>query len=89
VLCSVVKHLGSVEHSRSREKHSTTSHPSPYTSFVLTASFTTEQPRALSRLLYLLNKGCFYSAARLTVTYQQTFLQVNQSGCSTDFHVTE
>ena len=30
MLCSVVRHLGSVEHSRSREKHSTTSHFSSY-----------------------------------------------------------
>ena len=37
VLCSVVRHLGSnlLEHSRSREKYSTMSRVSPYTSFML------------------------------------------------------
>ena len=56
-LCSVVKHLGSVEHSRSGEKHSTGSHVFPYTSFVLYRFLRAlQQNRAQSRLLYLLTQ---------------------------------
>ena len=59
MLFSVVKHLGSREHSRSGEKHSTASRVLPYTSFVLYSFLRAlQQNRAQSRLLYLLIGGC-------------------------------
>ena len=56
MLCSVVKHLEAVEHSRSGKKHSTASRVFPYTSFVLYRFLRAlQQNTAQSRLLYLLN----------------------------------
>ena len=47
-----------VEHSRSREKHSTTSRVFPYTSFELHRFLRAlQQNRAQSRILYLLNSN--------------------------------
>ena len=54
MLCFVVKHLEAVEHSRSREKHSTASRIFPYTSFLLYRFMCAlQQNRAQSRLLHL------------------------------------
>ena len=55
VLCSVVKHLEAVEHSRSGGKHSTSSRVFPYTSFVLYRFLRAlQQNRVQPRILHLL-----------------------------------